>query len=82
MPPQDRVGLNNARQTQQAWPKPGHPYERRPITGTQPRSVRGPPHANIELMPEKKVLDFKLAPRLEQVGTENANQAEDSEHHI
>jgi hypothetical protein len=40
------------------------------------------PQRNIELMPEKKVLDFKLALRLEQVGTENTNQVEDSEHRI
>jgi hypothetical protein len=40
------------------------------------------PQRNIELMPEKKVLDFKLALRLEQVGTENANQVEDSEHRV
>jgi hypothetical protein len=31
-------------------------------------------------MPEKKVLDFKLAPRLEQVGDKNANQLEETEH--
>ena len=82
MPPQDRVGLNNARQTEQAWPKPGHPYQRRSVTGTQSHTVRHPPHANIELMTEKKVLDFKLAPRLEQVGDENANQLEESEYRI
>jgi hypothetical protein len=27
-----------------------------------------PPQGNIELMPEKEILDFKLAPRFEQVG--------------
>jgi hypothetical protein len=37
---------------------------------------------NIELMPEKKVLDFKLAPRLEQVGEANANQVEGSKHRV
>jgi hypothetical protein len=31
-------------------------------------------------MPEKQVLDFKLAPRLEKVGTENADQAKEIEH--
>jgi hypothetical protein len=36
----------------------------------------------MELMTEKKVLDFKLAPRLEQVGDENANQLKEIEHHI
>jgi len=33
-------------------------------------------------MPEKEVLDFKLVPRLEQVGDENANQVEETEHRI
>jgi hypothetical protein len=33
--------------------------------------------AGTELITEKKVLDFKLAPRLEQVGDENANQLEE-----
>jgi hypothetical protein len=40
------------------------------------------PHANIELMTEKKVLDFQLAPRLEQVGDENAHHLEEIEHRI
>jgi hypothetical protein len=44
--------------------------------------MRRMPQSNIELMPEKKVLDFKLAPRLEQVGNENANQVEESEHRV
>jgi hypothetical protein len=38
------------------------------------------PQRNIELMPEKKILDFKLAPRLEQVGDENANQMKESKY--
>jgi hypothetical protein len=33
-------------------------------------------------MPEKKVLDFKLALRLEQVGNENADQMEEAEHRM
>jgi hypothetical protein len=39
-------------------------------------------HANIELMLQKKVLDFKLALRLEQVGAENGYQVEESEYHV
>jgi hypothetical protein len=27
MPPQDRVRLNDAGQTEQAWPEPSHPYQ-------------------------------------------------------
>ena len=34
------------------------------------------PQGNIELMPEKEVLDFKLTPRLE-VGDERPGQLED-----
>ena len=82
MPPQDRVGLNDARQIEQVRPKPSHPYQRCPVNSTQPQTVRGPPHANIELMTEKKVLDFKLTPRLEQVGNVNANQLDETEHRI
>jgi hypothetical protein len=31
-------------------------------------------------MPQKKILDFKPALRLKQVGTENAHQVEESKH--
>jgi hypothetical protein len=82
MPPQDCLGLNDTRQTEQVRPKPSHPYQRCPITRTQPQTVCDPPHANIELMPKKKILDFKLALRLQQVGDENANQVEESEHRV
>lgn len=40
------------------------------------------PQRNIELMAKKKVLNFKPALRLEQVGTEDANQVEESEHRV
>jgi hypothetical protein len=40
------------------------------------------PQRDIELMPEKKVLDFKLPLPLEQVGDDNANQVEEREHHV
>jgi hypothetical protein len=33
-------------------------------------------------MPEKEVLNFKLVPRLEQVGDANRNQMEEREHQI
>jgi len=65
---------------EKARPKPSHPYQRRPVTGTQLQTVPRTPHANIELMTKKEVLDFKLAPRLEQVGDKMANQLQDSEH--
>jgi hypothetical protein len=68
MPPQDGVRLNDARQTEQAWPEPYHPDYEDSVTPAQPQMARCAPQGNIELMPKKKVLDFKPAPRLEQVG--------------
>src|SRR5215469_7130 len=43
VPPQDCVRLNDARQTEQAWPEPGHPHQYRPITPTKPYTVRRAP---------------------------------------
>jgi hypothetical protein len=40
MPPQDRVRLYDAGQTEQVWPEPGHPYQYRPVTPTKPWTVR------------------------------------------
>jgi hypothetical protein len=42
--------------------------------------LRCTPQSNIELMPEKEVLDFKSALRLEQVGEERPKQIEHREH--
>ena len=39
MPPQDRVRLNDAAQTEQAWPEPCHPDQDRPVSTSQPRTV-------------------------------------------
>jgi hypothetical protein len=33
----------------------------------QPQTARGTSQGNIELVPKKQVLDFKLAPRSEQI---------------
>jgi hypothetical protein len=80
MPPQDRVRLNDAGQTEQAWPEPSHPCQQRPVTSTQPPTVRGTPQHNIELMPKKQILDLKAARRLEQVGDKRPNQLDDGKH--
>jgi hypothetical protein len=49
---------------------------------TNQSSVGGaPPKGNIELVPKKKVLDFKLPPRLEQAGDQRLEQMEDGKHH-
>jgi hypothetical protein len=82
MPPQDRVRLNDAGQTEQAWPDPGHPHHQGAITAMQPQTVWCTPQGNIELMPKKKVLDFKSAPRPEQVEDHRPKQMEDRKHRL
>jgi hypothetical protein len=39
-------------------------------------------HGNIELMPKKQVLDFKPAPRPEQISGKRREQTEDRKHHV
>src|SRR5262245_31547156 len=43
MPPQDCARLNDARQTEQAWPEPRHPDQQRPVTPTKLQTVRCTP---------------------------------------
>ena len=80
MPPQDCVRLNDAGQTEQPWPEPSHPYQQRSVTPAKLQTVRCTPQGDIELMPEKEVLDFKPPRRLEQVGDERPEQLEDRKH--
>jgi hypothetical protein len=80
MPAQDRVGMNDAGQTEQAWPEPSHPYQQCPVTPTQPQTARCTPKGNVELMPKKEIFDFKPAPRLEQVGEKHPKQMEHGKH--
>jgi len=42
--------------------------------------VRCAPQSNIELMPKEEILDFKLAPRPEQVGDKPSKQLKECEH--
>jgi hypothetical protein len=42
--------------------------------------MRWAPQNNIELMPEKEILHFKLAPRPEQVGDKRPKQLKECEH--
>jgi hypothetical protein len=39
-----------------------------------------PPQSDVELMTEKQILCFKPAPRLEQVGDEHSERAQDHKH--
>ena len=80
MPPQNRIGLNDAGQPEQAWPEPGHPYQQCSVAPTQLQTVRCTPQGNIELMPKKEVLYFKPAPRLEKVGDKCPKQMEAGKH--
>jgi len=80
MPPQDRLRLNDVGQTEQPWPEPSHPYQQRPVTPAKLQTVRCTPQGNIELMAEKEVLDFKPAPRPEEVRDESPEQLEDRKH--
>src|SRR5262249_9573891 len=80
MPPQDRLRLNDAGQTEQVWPEPSHPYQQRPVTPTKPQTVRYAFQGDIELMPEKEVLDLKPAPRPEQVSDKRPEQLEYRKH--
>jgi hypothetical protein len=48
----------------------------------QPQTARGTPQGNSELMPKKQVLDFKLAPRPEQISGKRREQTEDRNHRI
>src|ERR1039457_1001126 len=81
MPTQDRVRLDNARQTKQAWPKPSHPYQQCPVAPTE-LPLRCTPQGNIELMPKKDILKLKSAPRLEQVGDNCPKQMEHRDHRV
>jgi hypothetical protein len=40
------------------------------------------PQGYIELMSEKEILDFKLAPRLEQIADKRPKQIEDRTHRV
>jgi hypothetical protein len=44
--------------------------------------VRCTPQDNIELMSKKKVLDFKPAPRLEQIDDKRPKQMKDGKHRV
>jgi len=80
MPPQDRLRPDDAGQTEQAWPEPSHPYQQRPVTPAKRQAVRYPFEGDIELMPEKEVLDFKPASRPEQVSDKRPEQLEYRKH--
>jgi hypothetical protein len=50
------------------------------VTPPQPQTLRRSSQDNVELMTQKEVLNFKPAPRLEQIGDKCGQQMEDREH--
>jgi hypothetical protein len=81
MPTQDRVRLNHAGQTEQAWPEPCHPHQQGSVSPTQTKTVRCTPHRDIELMAQIQVLNFKSTSRLEPVCDKSSEQVEQRKHH-
>jgi hypothetical protein len=82
MPPQNGVGLNHAGQPDQAWPQSYQPDQHRPVATMQPQTTWCMPQGNIELMPKKQVLDFKLAPRPKQISGKGHEQTQDRKHRV
>jgi hypothetical protein len=80
MPPQDGLRLNNLGRTKQARPDSGHPYKQCAVTAAKSKTRRCLPQNDAELMTEKQILGFKPAPRLEQVGGEYSERAQDHKH--
>src|ERR1019366_7432215 len=81
MPPKDGLGLTHWAHAEQPRPEPGHQYQQPPVTAAQPKTRRGPPQSDVELMTEKQILDFKPQPRLEHVGDEHSERAQDRKHY-
>jgi hypothetical protein len=81
MPPQDRVRLNDAGQTEQARPPSGHPNHQGTVSCPKPDTFWAP-QRNVELMTQKKVLDFKPAWWLEQIGYKCCKQVDDRKHRV
>src|SRR5207302_4489552 len=73
--------MNDAGQTEQARPPSGHPNHQGTVTCPKPDTLWGSPQGDVELMTQKKVLDFKSAWRLEQIGYERCKE-NDRKHRI
>jgi len=54
MPPQDRVRLNDAGQTEQAWPPSGHPNHQGTVACPKSDTLWGSPQGDVELMTQKR----------------------------
>jgi hypothetical protein len=68
------------RRIEQACPELGQPHHQRPVTDARPKTWRRTPQGDAELMTKKQVLDFKPAPRLEEVDGEHGERMQEREH--
>src|SRR5262249_41001670 len=82
MPPQDGGRLDNSGQSQKVWPAPRHPDHQGPVTPPQTQTLRRSSHEDVEVMTQEEVLNFKPAPRLEQIGDKGSKQVDDRKHRI
>jgi hypothetical protein len=63
-------------------PAPRHPDHQGPVTLPQTQTLWWSSQDNVELMTQKEVLNFKPAPRLEQIGDKCSKQVDDRKHRI
>ena len=72
--------LKHLGHAKQARPELRHPCQQRPVNPAQSTARRRMPQCDGKLMTKKKVLGFKPAPRLEQVGDEHSKRVQHSKH--
>ena len=77
MPSQDSGRLNNSGQTEQTRPHSDHPNHQGTVTCTKTETLRSSPQGDVELMTQEKVLNFKPAGWLEQIGYKRCKQVDD-----
>src|SRR5262249_23179240 len=80
VPSKDGLRLNDPGRVEQARPEPGYPDQQGPVTAAQPKTRRRMPQGDAELMAKEQVLDFKPAPRLEEVDEEHCERMQEREH--
>jgi hypothetical protein len=73
--------LSSSGVAQQTRPDLRDPYEQCTLGPAQSKTRRRTPQGNAELVTEKKVLGFKLPPRLKHVGDEHSERVQDRKHH-
>ena len=74
--------MNNSGHTDQTRPHSGHPNHQGTVTRPKPDTLWGSPQGDVELMTQKKVLDFKSAWWLEQIDYKRCKEVDDRKHRI